>query len=133
MAAETIMPKRTEVLPSCYQDSVVLMRIAGQVGIHPGVRQAAAFMGTPANHALLDETGLATPESRSARPEDLILTVDAETDSDAAAALAVARQLLVERQQAVERSGAHRPRTLDSALKLLPRANLAAISVPGAY
>lgn len=127
------MPKRTDVLPSFYQDSVVLMRIASQIRTRPGVCQAAAFMGTPANHALLEEAGLATPESRRARPEDLILTVDAETESEAEVALAAARQLLLERRQAAERSSAHRPRTLDSALKMLPRANLATISVPGAY
>ena len=127
------MAKRTEILPSFYQDSVVLMRIAGQVRARPGVRQAAAFMGTPANHALLEETGLATPESRRACPEDLILTVDADTEAGADAALVSARQLLVERRQAVETSAALRPRTLDSALRILPDANLVAISVPGAY
>src|SRR5512136_2396103 len=133
MSAEHVMAKRTEILPSFYQDSVVLMRIAGQVRAFPGVRQAAAFMGTPANHALLEETGLATPESRRARPEDLILTVDADTEAGADAALAFVHQLLVERRQAVETSPALRPRTLDSALRILPNANLAAISVPGAY
>ena len=127
------MATRTEILPSFYQDSVVLMRIAGQVRARSGVRQAAAFMGTPANHSLLEETGLATPESRRARPEDLILTVDADTEAGAEAALASARQLLVERRQAVETSPVLRPRTLDSALRILPNANLVAISVPGAY
>lgn len=127
------MTKRTEILASFYQDSVVLMRIAREVRTRPGVRQAAAFMGTPANRALLEETGLATPESRRARPEDLILTVDADTDAEADHALAVARHLLVERRQAAETSPARRPRTLESALRILPEANLVAISVPGSY
>ena len=127
------MPTRTTVLPSFYQDSVVLMRIAGQVRSRPGVRQTAAFMGTPANHALLEETGLATPESRNAHAEDLILTVDADTDPEAEAALAEARQLLFARRHVVETATALRPRTLDSALKVLPNANLVVISVPGAY
>lgn len=127
------MPTRTMILPSFYQDSVVLMRIAGQAQTRPGVRRAAVFMGTPANHALLEETGLATPESRNARAEDLILTVDADTDAEAEAALAAAHQLLVARRQAVETATALRPRTLDSALKILPNANLVVISVPGAY
>jgi FdrA protein len=127
------MPTRTAILPSFYQDSVVLMRIAGQVHTCPGVRHAAVFMGTPANHALLEEAGLATPESRDARAEDLILTVDADTDADAEAAMTTAHQLLVARRQAVETAAALRPRTLDSALKILPDANLVVISVPGAY
>ena len=37
------------------------------------------------------------------------------------------------RRQAIETSAALRPRTLDSALRILPNANLVAISVPGAY
>jgi FdrA protein len=127
------MPIRTEILPSCYQDSVVLMLVAAQIRARPGVRQAAAFMGTPANRELLEEAGLATPEDRKARPEDLILAVDAESDTAAEAALATARQLVMERRRAAETNAAIRPRTLDSALRLLPRANLATISVPGPY
>jgi len=127
------MPTRAEILPSFYQDSVVLMRIAGRVRERADVRQAAAFMGTPANHVLLEQARLATPETRRARPEDLILAVDAETEAGAESALAIARELLTERRQAAETGAALRPRTLDSALKMLPSANLVAISVPGTY
>lgn len=127
------MSRRTVILTSFYQDSVVLMRLAAEVRLRPGIREAVAFMGTPANHDLLAEAGLATPESRQARPEDLILTVEAETASEADAALAAARQLLLERRQSAERAAGVRPRTLDSARKLLPGANLVAISVPGPY
>jgi FdrA protein len=127
------MPTRTEILSSFYQDSVVLMRIASQVRTRPGVREAAAFMGTPSNHGLLEQIGLATAESREARPNDLILTVDAESDAAAAGALAAAKELLAQRRQATESSAEVRPRTLESALRMLPDANLVAISVPGAY
>jgi FdrA protein len=127
------MPVRTEVLSSYYQDSVVLMRIASQIRSRAGVREVAAFMGTPSNHALLEQIGLATAESRKARTNDLILTVEAETDAAADAALAAARELLAQRRQTVESTTEMRPRTLDAALRLLPDANLVAISVPGAY
>jgi FdrA protein len=127
------MPIRTEILPSFYQDSVVLMRAAGQVRSLPGVREAAAFMGTPANQELLERTGLATAESRAARPDDLILAVDAESEAAAGEALAAARAILLERRRPSDDGEAVRPRTLDAALRLLPGANLAAISVPGAY
>jgi FdrA protein len=127
------MPIRTEILSSFYQDSVVLMRVASQVRTRPGVREAAAFMGTPSNHGLLEQIGLATAESKEARPNDLILTVDAESDAAAVAALAAARELLAQRRQATESAAEARPRTLESALRMLPDANLVAISVPGAY
>ena len=126
------MPIRTQVIKSSYQDSVVLMRLAGEVRAWPGVREAAAFMGTPANHVLLEQIGLASEASRTARPDDLILVVDATTDAEAEVALAAARDRLAARRQEVAQTAEGRPRTLASALRILPRANLAAISVPGA-
>jgi len=127
------MPVRTEILPSFYQDSVVLMRIASQIRTRPGVREVAAFMGTPSNHDLLEQIGLATAESKEARPNDLILTVDGESDAAAEGALAAAKELLAQRRQVSEATAEVRPRTLESALRILPDANLVAISVPGAY
>ena len=127
------MPIRTQILTSFYQDSVVLMRAASEVRLLPGVREAAAFMGTPANHALLEQIGLSSDASCRARPDDLILVVDAVTDTAAEAALTAARERLAAQRQEAAQAAAVRPRTLDSALRLLPRANLVAISVPGAY
>lgn len=124
---------RTVILRSFYQDSVVLMRAAGEIRSRPGVREAAAFMGTPVNHDLLEQTGLATAETRTARPNDLILAVKADTEAAAEAALAAAQDLLQQRRQAAEQKGRLLPRTLDSALRQMPGANMAAISVPGAY
>jgi len=82
------MSVRTLIMQSFYQDSVVLMRLASLVRSRPGVREAAAFMGTPANHEILAQTGLATAETCTAQPNDLILAVDAATDAAAKAALA---------------------------------------------
>ena len=127
------MPIRTQVLTSFYQDSVVLMRTAGEVRALAGVREAAAFMGTPANHALLEQIGLSSDASRMARPDDLILVVEAVTEATAESALAAARERLSAKQEEATQVAETRPRTLDSALRLLPRANLVAISVPGAY
>lgn len=127
------MVVRTLILRSFYQDSVVLMRLAGEVRMRPGVWEAAAFMGTPANHDLLEQTGLATAASRTAQPADLILAVRADTEAAAEAALAAAQDLLrLRREEAAQRARVL-PRTLDSALRQMPDANLVAISVPGAY
>ena len=123
---------KTEIWPSFYQDSVVLMRVAAEIRGRPGVGEAAAFMGTPSNQALLEQSGLSTAEGRKAGPNDLILTV-AAVDAGAAAALAAAHELLVARRQSTEESVEVAPRTLNSALRLLPDANLATISVPGEF
>jgi FdrA protein len=121
---------RTEILTSFYQDSVVLMRVAGQVRKRPGVREVAAFMGTASNHTLLAQSGLATPDNLAATPEDLILTVSAENENVAGAALREARALLLDRRRETDETSEYVPRTLDSALRVLPDANLASISVP---
>jgi FdrA protein len=91
-------------------------------------------MGTPANLALLEQAGLLGPEAREARPEDLVLAVEAATADAADAALAAAEDALRARHRPRDGGdGARRPRTLDSALRALPGANVAAISVPGAF
>jgi len=124
---------RTEIWPSLYQDSVILMRLASTIRSRPGIEEAAAFMGTPSNQAILEEVGLGTDEGRKAGPNDIIITVKAETEAAATAAFEAARALLSARQTEDDDAEEARPRTIDSALRRLPNANLAAISIPGEY
>jgi len=120
---------------SYYRDSVALMRVAQAVRAQPGVSEAAALMGTPANHEILAGAGLADPSLATAGPADLMLAVEADSAAAADAALAHAACLLDERDRQRDSDGAGRvaPRTLDAALREMPDANLAAISVPGAH
>jgi FdrA protein len=118
---------------SFYQDSVVLMRLAALLRERPGVREVAALMGTPANQGLLAQSGLATPETQGAGPEDLLLVVEVTDPAAGEAALEAARAFLTQRREAAAEAAAVQPRTLDAALGQLPGANLAAISVPGAH
>src|SRR5712692_881825 len=127
------MPVRAVVRRSSYRDSMVLMRVAEAVRALAGVREAAALMGTPANHELLASAGLATDATRDATPGDLVIAVLADTESAADAGLAEAERVLAERRPGAESAGRTLPRTLDAALRQLPDANLAAISVPGEY
>jgi FdrA protein len=124
---------RAAVRPSFYRDSVALMRVAHELRARPGVREAAALMGTAANHELLAAAGLATAETKAAGPGDLVLAVLADTDAAAVAALAAADEALTAGRRSVEATGWALPRTLESARRRLPDANLAAISVPGAH
>ena len=116
-----------------YQDSVAMMRLASEVKKLPGVQEAAAMMGTDANKVILAEAGLGAPEVTGARPNDLILAVRADHEEAARAGLARAEELLVARQQTQTAAAAFRPRTLDTAIKQLPGANLVLVSVPGEY
>jgi FdrA protein len=128
------MPLRAVVRRSYYRDSMVLMRVAETLRALPGVSEAAALMGTPANHELLASAGLATTGTKDAGAVDLVIAVLADTESAAEAGLAEAERVLSEsRSAAATTAGRAPPRTLDAALRQMPDANLAAISVPGEY
>src|SRR5438309_1124426 len=121
------------VRKSAYQDSVALLALARDLRTSAGIREVAALMGTPANHDLLRQSGLLTAEAESAGPNDLVIVVDADSESHARAALARADELLEARQRQRTSTGRVLPRTMESAFRQLPGANFALISVPSAW
>jgi FdrA protein len=127
------MHTRCLVLPSVYRDSVVLMQLSHALESLPGVRQAAVMLGTPQNKALLQEAGLLTAEGVQAGANDLLICVQAEAPAVAEGALHAAQQRLSQRVAVVGTAADMAPRTLETALRRLPEANLACISVPGQY
>ncbi|MBL6946010.1 MAG: acyl-CoA synthetase FdrA [Rhodospirillales bacterium] len=126
---------KSKIWPSLYQDSVILMQIAGRVRARDGIDEAAAFMGTEGNLALLREIGLATPEAESAGPNDLIFVVGAVDAATAERGLDAAHEMLSERRTSASEDDDEEvlPKTLNSALRAANDANLVAISVPGAF
>ncbi|BDG60787.1 acyl-CoA synthetase FdrA [Caldinitratiruptor microaerophilus] len=128
------MPVQTVVKPNTYHDSVALMSISQKLMELPGVREAVVAMATEMNKEILEQVGLLTDSARAARETDLVIAVDAETDEALAAALEQAEVLLRKGSGGGDRgSGGALPRTLTAALSQAPGANLAFISVPGAY
>jgi succinyl-CoA synthetase alpha subunit len=128
------MPIWNFVRKSLYRDSLTLMRLTRDLESVPGVRRAAAMMGTPPNRTLLQDVGLLTQEGRTASPNDLIIAIEADDREAAqAGAAAVEAGLTMAGLAASTAPLADRPRTLHSARKSLAGANLALISVPGLY
>lgn len=127
------MIRSTRILRSCYYDSVVLMRVASQLKKREDVSEVAMFMGTEGNHDLLRQVGLNTEESREAGPQDLIIIVEAKTGELSEVIIEEAAAMLSQKTSRTENDLDYRPRTLDTALRLLPDATLAAISIPGEY
>jgi FdrA protein len=119
------------VLRGSYHDSLVLMRTAQELRSQPGVQEAAALMGTPANMEMLAAAGLATAEAADATAGDLVLAVGARDESAAKAALDAATALFATRRGGTVDQA--RTRTLERALVEQPESNLATISVPGEY
>jgi len=122
---------RCAVRPGAYYDSVVLMQLQRALTTLPGVIDAGVVMATPANHEILAASGLAPDADVEAGPHDLLIAVKAESDEAGAEALARVDSLLQVRRGGGEQE--FRPRSLASALKLLPEAHWVLISVPGRY
>jgi succinyl-CoA synthetase alpha subunit len=113
-----------------YHDSVFLMRVAKQISEREGVLEAAAFMGTERNKALLADIGFSEGEVSAATPNDLIMAVKAENTQILTTVLENIESWLHSEQDISETSDM---RTLEEAVAREPNANLAVISVPGAY
>lgn len=123
---------RCAVRPGAYYDSIVLMQLQRALAALPGVLDAGVVMATPANRELLAASGLLPGEEVAAGPDDLLISVQAESEAAAVEALARVDALL-----AVRRAGAagqeFRPRSFASAFKQLPEARWVLVSVPGRY
>jgi hypothetical protein len=85
------------------------------------------------NLALLEDMGLFDRAFEGATAGDLVAAVDAADANAADSALARLEELLGRRKPEDGKTPACRPAGIESALKVLPDANLALISLPGAF
>src|SRR4051812_40309633 len=122
-----------EVRRATYFDSIVLMRISRQVAAMAGVAEAGLMLGTPANKDILRDAGILGPAGEAAEPGDLILALRATDAAAGAAAIAEAKRLLDAPRHEAASATLSAVRTIRSAVRELPDANLALISVPGHF
>lgn len=121
-----------EIRPGAYYDSVVLMQLQRSLADLPGVDDAGVVMCTTANKELLEQSGLLAAELLAAAAEDLAIVVRADDPTAAQAALDQVDALLA-RRRATGDDEDYRPKSLDSAAKMLPEATWVLISLPGRY
>lgn len=126
------MSTRSHVKKNTYVDSVSLMSISTKANALPGVQQAFAAMGTEMNKEVLAGLDLLGDELATASPGDLMLIVVADDDAQADAAMTGLEDLLV-RKPAAQEAGETTYRTITGAAEGRPDANLAVISVNGAF
>lgn len=122
------------VRKGAYFDSVTLMGIGRHLLALAGVDDASVVMGTDTNRSLLKSAGLLLPAFAGAGDGDLIMAVRAANGAALENALRKAEELL-KRRPATSPIGGATPAvgSLDAALRALPGANLALISVAGRY
>lgn len=114
-----------------YQDSMKLMQISQKLGALPSVKKASAIMATDANLKMLKETGLIKETPDSVNANDMIVTIEAESEKAAKEAIERLDALLAPPQ--VGSTAQTEYKNLDSAYSALPQANLAIVSLPGQY
>jgi succinyl-CoA synthetase alpha subunit len=121
-----------EVRKGFYLDSVALMRLSREIAAMEGVIEAALMMATPANLDIMREAGLldGTPEAGG---NDLVLGLRASDEAAGRAALQVALRALDRPRGSAGAAAAWRPRTIAAAVRAMPEANLALVSVPGPF
>lgn len=122
-----------QIKRGAYFDSVTLMRVGKELSAMPGVIDAAVIMGTRANKGILHSSGLLTNQFEKATDTDLVVAVKAESGKSAADAIAKVDSLLKGATKKSAATGDTLPTNLDGALKVLPGANMAVISVAGRY
>ena len=128
------MPILTSIKPKTYHDSVRLMRLSEVLSGLSQVKQATAAMGTDANKRVLAEVGLLTDDVRGAGANDLVLVIEADSETAGRAAIGEAERILAEGDRpAAAGVAAAAPRTLEQAGRALADANMMLISTPGAY
>jgi FdrA protein len=124
---------KSEVRSGVYYDSVVLMQLQRSLADLSDVVDAGVVMGTEANLELLDQTGLLVDEIKSAKADDLVIVVKAKNAKVAQDALEQVDQLVAARRSRDTAGEDFLPRSLESAVKMLPEAHWVLISVPGRY
>lgn len=124
------MAKGFVIRKNQYFDSVFLMSVNKHLSDEKGVEQTAVLMGSDGNKKLLTELGFDNPQIQSAQPNDLIVTLVAGTEESVQNALGKLDGFL---QGGTTAETNNLVFTFEDGLKVLPRANLVVISVPGEY
>ncbi len=107
------------------------MKMASKVRNMDGVENAEVMVATEPNKAILSQTPLFTDDVKGAGPNDLVICVMAKDEETAEKAIHEAEEMVM-RGTVSEETG-QVARSLNSALAMLPGANLALISIPGLY
>lgn len=125
---------KTIVKKGSYHDSVVLMLLTNQISTIEGVKKVSIMMATPANKDIYRQSGLSTEELEGASANDMVVVADVDDEGILDVIMQEVEEFFKKQSTSEsEMKGAESVKSWDKALKKLPDANLAVISIPGAY
>jgi FdrA protein len=118
---------------NAYYDSVTLMAISKKIEEIEGVVNAVVSMGTDMNKELLQNAGMMTAETEKAGPSDLMIAFKVSEESLIDKVLGEIEEALNKKAKTSGAQSEVSPASIASAVKLIPDANIAVISLPGQY
>lgn len=122
---------KTEIRHGFYVDSAKLMKLQRSLDDFANVLDVGVIMGTDSNKELLEHIGLTSPEILAAKPNDLVIAVKAADEKSADFALSKVDTLLAARTSTLDQE--YLPRSIESAIKMLPEAEWVIVSIAGRY
>jgi len=130
------MVERVRVRPGEYHDSVTLMQVSAALDRLEGVEAVLAAMATELNLGLLADLGFDTSGVAEVASTDLLVAIRAGDDDALAAAESKLDELLAASRSTGTPAGSGRVvpvRSVTSAVRAVPEAEVALVSVPGPY
>ena len=112
-----------------YRDSVQLLHLSEQAKQIDGITDAAVVMATSTNKELLNRQNLLSSEGENAVADNMIIAVSAESMSAVDNGVRKIEELLKTSPQTQE----VKFHSIDEAIRSMPEANLAIVSIPGDY
>ena len=123
---------KTIIRENAYYDSVTLMLISREMKKLEGVEEVLAGMGTDLNLDLVKMLDMFLPELEKVTPNDLFIAAKFDESKVSMDDLLASFEAQLNSKKEAH-AGQYQPPTLRSALKLMPDARLAQISIPGQY
>ena len=122
---------KTVVKKGSYHDSVVLMLLTNHISAMQGVNKVSIMMATPANKDIFKQSGLDTEELLAASANDMVVVADIENKT-------IMDTIETEidayfKKQNTQTQQTEIVKSWDKALEKMPNADMAVISIAGAY
>ncbi|MGX6972487.1 acyl-CoA synthetase FdrA [Vagococcus lutrae] len=123
---------QTIIKQNSYQDSVVLMLLTSKLNQLPFVERVSIMMGTPANKDIFIASGFDTPELADATANDMVIMLEVNDESKTDDVLTMIDEEL---NKDADNGGEvnENINSWEKALKKMPDANVALLSIPGTY
>ena len=123
----------TYIEKNSYHDSINLMLLSNHLNELDGVIKGQAMMATEANKTIFEGAGLYSDELTQASPNDLAILVESDNQEIMSTILEEVENFLDDLSIDNNQDSNQQVDNWEDALKVLPDANLALISIPGEY